>query len=294
MKFSSVVFLLLFLSSLGNAHNVKLLKSQSSDLDSTGLDASFNNEANIADEDSFFEGTIGILKTKNSYDSSESETKNYGFQAITPDFITFGLVGSVYDNTSEELRTRTTGLEVGKKFLFGKEDASGFRTFFGFKIKGERVTLEQSKTFLRRKFDFGLEQSATGFSLSYGPASWFEVSGSYTKNKYNNDMETVKARLNQGTFLASFFSNLQNTLNSLSDTSKTLTLRLIPDSEFDISISRTFSDDLLTDTQYNVGTVDLGIYYFSRVYFFMTAGETYSSATSSKSTFTELSLQINF
>lgn len=293
MKILGIVLFLVSISSLGHAHNVKLIKSQSSDLNTTGLDAAFNNESYITENDTFFEGYAGYSSSQNTLDDSTSNNKHLGLQVLTPNFWSIGLTSSQYENSSEELKTKTISTELGKRFFYGT-DVDGFKPNIGIRLKAERIGLDQSKTFVRRKFDFSLEQTSTGLSLSTFPISWFELTGSYYRNKYNEDVETIKTKLNRSEFIRSLFSNIQHTLDSLSLTSTSLSLRFLPMSWVDMTLTRTYSDDLISDTEYFVDSVDLGFYYYSRVFVFITAGEHYSSVSTSKTNFSELSIQFNF
>jgi hypothetical protein len=288
-----VVFLSL-LSMAGNAHNIKLQKSQSSYQDTAGIDAAISNESYITETDTFLEGQAGYSRSTSTLDQTISENKSLGLQVITPSFLSVGLTGSQYENASQELKTRTIGIELGKKFFYSSSDSDEFKPNFGAKIRMERINFDQSKTLPRRKLEFGLEQTSTGLSLSLAPISWLEGSASYYRNRYREDVDTMKARLERFENLATLFSNLQNTLSSLSETSKSFSLRFLPASWIDTSVTRTFSEDLITDTQFYVDSVDIGIYYFPSVYLFLTAGENFSSIDSTKTKFTEISIQFNF
>lgn len=293
MKFLGVVLFLFSISGIGHAHNIKLIKSQSSDLNTTGIDAAINNESYIDDTDTFLEGYLGYSCSQNNLDESTSDNKNIGLQVITPNFLSLGLSTSQYGNTSAELQTKTLSAEIGKKIFYGDEK-DDFKPNFGVRLKAERIGLDQSKTFVRRKFDFSLEQTSTGLSLSIFPISWIELTTSYYRNRYNEDVETIKARLNRSEFIKSLFSNVQETLDSLSYSSKSFSLRVLPISWLDTTFTRTYSDDLVSDTQYFVDSLDIGFYYFPRVFVFLTTGEHYSSISTSKTSFSEISVQFNF
>ncbi len=293
MEILGIVLFLILTTTIGHAHNIRLLKNQSSDLTTTGFEASANNESFLKDDDTFFEGTLGYSKIHNSYDTSDSDIKKIGFQVLTPSFLSANLYGDQYTNTSEELKTKTTGLELGKKVFYGIESDS-FKPNFGVRLRSEKIDMQQSKTFTRRKFDFSLEQTSTGISVSLFPIPWFEVSGSYYENRYNQDFETIKTRLNRSEFLKSLFSNIQNTLDGLSEHSKSVSIKILPIDWIDATVTRTYSDDLLSETQYYVDSIDVGIYYFPKFFLVVAAGQNYSSVDSTKTTFSEISLQFNF
>ncbi len=293
MNILGIVLFLVMTATTGHAHNVRLLKNQSSDLNTSGIEASANNESFIKDDDTFLEGTIGYFKIHNSYDDSDSDIKKLGVQILTPSFILVNAYGDQYTNTSEELKTKTIGLEIGKKFFYGSEPEN-FKSNFGLRLRAEKIDMQQSKTFLRRKFDFGLEQTSTGVSASLSHFHWFEISGSYYENRYNQDFETIKAKLNRFEFLKSLFSNIQNTLDSLSEHSKSVSIKILPNEWIDATLTRTYSDDVLTETQYYVDSIDIGVYYFPKVFLVLAAGQNYSSVDSTKTTFSEFSLQFNF
>tara|TARA_B110001454_G_scaffold171291_1_gene162088 strand:+ start:123677 stop:124561 length:885 start_codon:yes stop_codon:yes gene_type:complete len=287
------LFPILF-SIISNAHNIKLTKNNTSTLENSSVDLAFNNEFYIKDEDTFFEGYLGYTKSKNTLDQSDSDNKNIGLQIITPSFLSLNVSTGQYSNSSEELKTKTLNGEVGQKFFYGQEVVDGFKPNFGVKVKGERIGMDQSKTFARRKFDFSLEQTSSGISLSAFPIYWFELTGSYYRFNYNQDVESIKTKLNRSEVLSSLFSNVANTLDSLSDVSQSISLRFLPTSWIDATITRTYSDDIISDTQYYVDSIDIGIYYFSRVHIFASAGENYSSISTSKTNFNEFALQFNF
>jgi len=293
MKFLGIVlFLLLFLTT-GNAHNVKITKNHTSTLENSGIDIAINNESVIKDEDTFLEGYLGYTKSKNTLDTSDSDNKNIGLQIITPSFLSLNITTSQFENSAEELKTKTLAGEVGQKFFYGK-DVDGFKPNFGIKAKGERIGMDQSKTFARRKFNFSLEQNSVGLSLSVFPISWFELSGSHYRFRYDQDVETLKTKLNRSDILSSLFSNIANTLDSLSETSKSVSLRFLPTSWLDTTITRTYSDDIISDTQYYVDSIDIGIYYFPLVHIFLAAGENYSTVSTEKTNFNEIGIQFNF
>lgn len=293
MKSLGVVLFPLLFSTIGNAHNIKFTKNQTSTLENSSIDLAFNNESYIKDEDTFFEGYLGYTKSKNTLDQSDSDNKNIGIQIITPSFLSLNVTTSQYGNSAEELKTKSLVGEVGQKFFFGK-DVDDFKPNFGIKVKGERIGMDQSKTFARRKFDFSLEQTSSGLSLSLFPISWFELTGSYYRFRYDQDVETLKTKLSRSDVLSSLFSNVANTLDSLSETSKSVSLRFLPTAWLDTTITRTYSDDIISDTQYYVDSIDIGIYYFPLVHIFLAAGENYSSISTAKTNFNEIAIQFNF
>jgi hypothetical protein len=293
MKFLGVVLFLFLFSKIGNAHNIKLTKNHSSTLENSSIDLAVNNESYIKDEDTFFEGYLGYTKSKNTLDQSDSDNKNIGIQIITPSFLSLNVMTSQYGNSAEELKTKTLVGEIGKKFFYDNE-VDGFKPNFGIKVKGERIGMDQSKTFARRKFDFSLEQISSGLSLSLFPISWFELTGSYYRFRYDQDVETLKTKLNRSDVLSSLFSNVANTIDSLSETSKSISFRFLPTEWIDTTITRTYSDDIISDTQYYVDSIDIGIYYFPLVHIFLTAGENYSSISTTKTNFNEIAIQFNF
>lgn len=294
MKGSRAIWILFFLSSLVcKAHNIKILKSQSSDQDTVGIDTAFNNESFISDADNFIEGYLGYSRSTNTLDQTTSENKSVGAQLLSPQFWSFSLFTSQYENVSQELKTRSLGLELGKKKFYGAESTT-FKPNYGLKIRAERINLNQSRTFTRRKFEFALEQSSIGLLTSLFPYHWFEISGSYYRYRYSEDVSTIAARLQSSTGIATLFSNIKNTITSLSESSRALSLRFLPYSWIDTTFTRYFSEDLVSDSQYHVDSIDVGIYYFPRVYFFITSGQQFSSIDSTKTNFSEFLVQFNF
>lgn len=294
MNFLGAIFFLVFLSLPGRAHNIKLVKSKSPDLVTNGIEGAINNEFNLEDSDTFLEGQVGIYKSNNSLDGSTAENRMLGFQAMTAGYFSLGLSTNLYENSYEELKTRTLGVELGKKFFYGQDSEEGFKPNFDLKIRVEKMNLEQSKTFVRRKFEFTLEQTSSGLSLHLAPVYWFEFGVSTSRNRYNEDISTLKDRLSRYELISSLLSNIQNTLDSLSETSHSVSLRFTLASWLDTTIIRTFSEDLISDTRYIVDSIDVGFYYFPNVYLFLASGQQYSSIDYNKHSFTDFTIQINF
>lgn len=290
------ILLIFFFSNLGWSHYIKATDNNSKNFKTLSMDVSFDNAKLISDDDVYIDGGGLFSRSESKVDSSITDFRLFKIGFITSNEWSLNLESGQLDNIDQELTTKINGLEVGKRFFISslRQDDSNFTPDFCLKLKLEKTGYSQSQTFKIRKFDFSFEQTGTSLYISSKPIYWFSLYAKLTKYRYNQNVESVIEKTKTYPFLSSLFNNIQMTISSLAEQSKTIGFNFFILKDFELSLTRTYSEDLISNVQFNTNTLDFGSYYFNSLYIFVTVGENYNGADASKTAFTELSLQYNF
>lgn len=308
-----ITILVLFLiSSMSHAHSVRLGNYNSASVSQSSIEGTANFPEKPDENEMLYDIDLSGAQSKSKTTETISSESNFGAGLTTAKQWSFhaGLFAS--RNTSENLTTAEPSLSISKKIFYKdnttkndspKEkskstnstdaDHENFSPYLTIGFKTARSYTTQTTATLRSARVFGLTQTSNRLSLTWQPHTSWSFGASNTKYNYDRDVRALYNTLGTYPYLSEISSalrTLSDTVNTLPESSTTLSVTYFLNDSFDFTFDTQRTRDFVSDQFGTTNTVSINFYFLDSWNARLAVGSSTRSDTSEKSTSSEISI----
>jgi len=300
--FIHILAFLFFSNSWSWAHSLRMDGYSSATTSQAGVDGTITVPSTPTKEDLIFDFDLGAAKSHSKTTNTDTTENSLGFAVTTPTWWSFRAGFLASRNPDENLNTAEPSISVAKKLYYSetgkKEDgSSAFDPFVKLSLKGSRSYMIQTSATSRSTAVFSLQQGSASLGIFWQPLeNWtFELRG--TSYNYNRDIKALYGLLGSYPYLtqlSSRLSTINDTISSLPESSSSLSVGYILNSDWDFTLEYQRTRDLISGLYGTSSKLSLQWAFLSSWSLQFGVGNTVQSDTNEKSNLSELSLAYYF